>query len=97
MTKQQIKDIMFRHKFNLEWRIRALEKLVEFNNTDEVEKEYPSNYPAQAGAFRCMIRYANDEVTGALKDLNKINEAIEEIILEGQKIIIHKEERDGID
>jgi arylsulfatase A-like enzyme len=85
MTKQQIKDIMFRHKFNLEYRIRALEKLVEFNNSNEVEKEYPDSYAAQAGSFRAMIRYTNDEVTRALKDLNKINEAIEEIILEGQE------------
>jgi|TARA_R100000093_G_scaffold61456_1_gene32718 arylsulfatase A-like enzyme len=85
MTKQQIKDIMFRHKFNLEYRIRALEKLVDFNNIEEVEKEYSGNYSAQAGSFRAMIRYTNDEVTRALKDLNKINEAIEEIILEGQE------------
>jgi hypothetical protein len=97
MTKKEIKNLMFLHKFNLEWRIRALEKLVEFNNTDEIEKEYPSNYPAQSGAYRCMIRYANDEVTRALKDLNKINETMEEIILDGQKIPTLKKESDGID
>ena len=85
MTKQQIKDIMFQHKFNLEWRIEQLEKLVDFNNVEEVEKEYSGNYSAQAGSFRAMIHYTNDEVTRALKDLNKINEAIEEIILEGQE------------
>jgi hypothetical protein len=85
MTKQQIKDIMFQHKFNLEWRIEQLEKLVDFNNVEEVEKEYSGNYPAQAGSFRAMIRYANEEVKYALKDFKKINETFEEIILEGQE------------
>jgi len=97
MTKQQIKDIMFRHKFNLEWRIEQLERLVDFNNIEEVEKEYQGNYAAQAGSFRAMIRYANEEVTGALKDFKKFNETVEEIILDGQKIPTLKKERDGID
>ena len=88
---------MFRHKFNLEWRIGQLEKLIEFNNAEEVEKEYPGNYPAQAGSFRAMIRFANDEVRNALKDFKKINETMEEIILEGQKIPTLKNEGDGID
>ena len=77
---------MHRHMFNLEWRIEQLEKLVDFNNIEEVEKEFPGNYPAQAGSFRAMIRYANDEVTRALKDFKKFNETVEEIILEGQEI-----------
>jgi arylsulfatase A-like enzyme len=97
MTKQEIKDIMYQHKFNLEYRISGLEKLVEFNNIEEVEKEHEGNYPAQAGAFRAMVRHANDEVTRALKDFKKLNETVEEIILEGQKIPTLKKNKDGFD
>ena len=86
MTKKEIKNLMYQHKFNLEYRISGLEKLVEFNNIEEVEKEYEGNYPAQAGAFRAMVRHANEEITRALKDFKKLNDTAEEIILEGEKV-----------
>ena len=97
MTKKDIKNLMYQHMFNLEWRIEQLEKMVDFNNIEEVEKEFPGNYPAQAGSFRAMIRLANEDVTRALKDFKKLKETLEEIILGGQEIPKPKFEISNLD
>ena len=97
MTKKEIKDLMYLNYITLEWRIEQLEKMVDFNNIEEVEKEHEGNYPAQAGTFRAMVRLANEDVTRALKDFKKVKETLEEIILEGQKIPTLKKIKDGFD